>query len=106
MMMMTSGTSAGRPVRKRIAPPNSAPRSPTSGLRSRTLNGPLDAAALSGQQMIDHGLLLGRHLVVLERLEPVAHQNQAVGIGAGLACLEGVWALTIAMATIITAQKS
>src|ERR1051326_2681174 len=32
--------------------------------------------------MLDHGFLLGGHLVVLEWLEAVAHQNQTAGIGS------------------------
>jgi hypothetical protein len=31
------------------------------GTRSRTLNGPLAPRHFSGQQMIDHGFLRGRH---------------------------------------------
>ena len=39
---------------------------------------PAHAAALSGEHVIHHGLLLGRHFVVGERLETVTHQPQVV----------------------------
>ena len=37
---------------------------------------PPGAPTFSGQQMIDHDLLLGCHLVVVERLKPIAYQDQ------------------------------
>src|ERR1700685_679502 len=40
------------------------------------------ALTFAGKQMIDHGLLLARHLVVLEWLETIAYQYQALWIGS------------------------
>ena len=50
------------------------------GTAQQDIERPIGPSALSCKQMIDHGLLLRRHFVVLQRLKPIAHQNKAVGI--------------------------
>src|SRR5207247_5904277 len=40
------------------------------------------AGAWARQQVLDHGLLCRRHLIVTERLEPVAAQAEGAGVGA------------------------
>ena len=82
MMMMTSRDIPGqtRPETHRAA--EFCAEIAHLGTAQQDIERSTDPPALSGQQVIDHGFLLGRHLVVLERLEPIAHQNQAVGIGS------------------------
>src|SRR5215469_2727733 len=107
MIMIVSETSLGRAVWNRMAPPNSAARSPTSGLRSRTLNGPRAPPRSPANRWSIMTFCSGVISSYLSGLNRSPTRTRLLGSGACFlgAGLEEVWALANGMRPLTKAQR-